>query len=169
MEIDLSLSRRLVCRHHLRVEVCPVGRGRGYVGDGRFSCESMRPFRLSITWCTVRPYVEEQVSWPVEGFQPVDIRRLIATEVAEEVCGLSSTFVETPTAVRAKRREAPAPQAYRDPAFRHRATYVIFMKQLESRGLLRFGTPSRERITGFFVEKKGNRLRLIFDCRRTNQ
>ena len=104
--------------------------------------------------CAVKPYVEEQVSWPAECFQPVSIERLLDTEVSEEICGLHSPFVEKPASVRARRRETPAPRCYQDPAFRDRRTYVKFVKQLEARGLLRFGTSSRERITVFLWKRR---------------
>ena len=118
--------------------------------------------------CTVEPYVESLVSWPAVGFRPRSLDGLLESSLSEEVNGLHPTFVEKPAAVRARRREVRAASAYQDPAFRDRGTYVSFVKQLASRGLLRFGLTSRERVTAFFVEKKGGKIRLIFDCRRTN-
>ena len=34
--------------------------------------------------CIVRPYEQAKVSWPVEGFQPVDINSLLASELANQ-------------------------------------------------------------------------------------
>ena len=107
------------------------------------------------TKCSVRPYEQSKVSWPAVGFKPVGINTLFADDVAEEINGLHSTFVETPASVRARRREERPPQIYSDPALKERSIYVAFVKELVARGLLRFGRKSREKVSAFFCREEG--------------
>ena len=100
--------------------------------------------------CTVQPYFKDLVSWTAVGFEPMPIQDLLESSLPEEISGLHSTFVEKPATVRARRRLEPAPRIYKDPAFRDRAGYVGFISELMVRGLLRFGTTSRERRSAFF-------------------
>ena len=114
------------------------------------------------TKCTMRPYVEEKISWLVEGCQPVPNSNLLESSLSEEIIGLHSTFVEKPASVRARRQEEKPPCIYGDPAFKDRKSYTKFVNQLFVRGRLRWGTTVMERISAFCVEKKGDRLRLTF-------
>ena len=104
--------------------------------------------------CTVQPYVRDLVSWPAVGFEPRPIQDLLESLLSEEICGLHSTFVEKPATVRARRRLEPAPRIYKDPAFKDRAAYVSFINEPMVRGLLRFGTTSRERISAFCLLRR---------------
>ena len=71
-------------------------------------------------------------------------------------------------------RGAPGPlpdgdKLYVDPRLvGSRRRYVGFLKDLERRGLLTYGSWVHETVGTFFVKKKSGRQRLIVDARRTN-
>jgi hypothetical protein len=48
-------------------------------------------------------------------------------------------------------------------------TYHDFVADLYEKGMITFGKVHRATITPFFVVKKNNRLRLVLDCRQTNE
>ena len=60
-------------------------------------------------------------------------------------------------------------RVYEDPAFRSYATYAPFVKRLFDLQLVSMSlTEPVEQVGIFFVRKKGGKLRLILDCRRSN-
>eukprot|EP00974_Lingulodinium_polyedra_P039308 3768242-Lingulodinium_polyedra.AAC.1 len=72
--------------------------------------------------------------------------------------------------VRRERRAGQLPNLYGDPAlYGERKEYVEFVKEGLKRGIFRLGRRRKERVKAFFVAKKSGALRLILDCRRSNQ
>ena len=60
-------------------------------------------------------------------------------------------------------------QCYQDPKLNDPHQYVGFVKKLVSLNLVELSTqPATETVGLFFVKKKGGKLRLIVDCRRSN-
>ena len=59
---------------------------------------------------------------------------------------------------------------YMDPVLkRNYRSYLSFLRNLRSRGLLRFTRHPEEMVAVFFVAKKDGSLRMVIDARRTNR
>ena len=61
-------------------------------------------------------------------------------------------------------------QPYSDPALRSAKEYGKFLRHLAARNLIDFVLPGQRLSTvgPFFVKKKGGKMRLVIDCRRSN-
>lgn len=61
-------------------------------------------------------------------------------------------------------------QAYSDPKLREHRTYKRFISRLVDADILELSLePNKEQVEMFFVGKKDGRLRMVCDCRRSNQ
>eukprot|EP00971_Amphidinium_carterae_P345940 6487141-Amphidinium_carterae.1 len=63
------------------------------------------------------------------------------------------------------------PRGYWDNALLKHSAYVDFLREMECRGLIEYMLVEHavERIGIFFVKKKGGMIRMVADCRRSNE
>ena len=122
------------------------------------------------TRSTVRPYDRSLVSLPDCGASAIDATHLLddrGREILEQFdsCMLAPDWVqgqifEKGTHIKPYMDEVlrSSPQVYSD-----------FIKDLFDRGMLEFRRSATSIITPFFVAKKNGKIRLVLDCRATNQ
>ena len=112
---------------------------------------------------TVRSYCRELVSLPETGakvFEAGDLLDETGREILQDPQGHLFQQVSQSTKVK----------PYMDEVLRaDENIYHGFIVDLWHRGMLTFGRVKRADITPFFVAKKDGRLRLVLDCRATNQ
>ena len=91
-------------------------------------------------------------------------------DVMSYVEGNALGWVRTRSDVRKDTRHTAMPQLYRAEIFKKdRTHYVSFINEGARRGLFSFTKDKMESVAPAFVVKKDGRLRIIFDCRRSNR
>eukprot|EP00438_Fugacium_kawagutii_P014095 Skav231798 [mRNA] locus=scaffold734:131220:155475:+ [translate_table: standard] len=114
-------------------------------------------------------YDPAKVSLPAEGMHPVPLASLWGSGGQQQVEHFSQQHLLEPDLVQQRLAASGVRRCYQDPQFNSTETYVGFLKKLHSLGLIEFSAqPSVEQVGIFFVKKKGDRLRMILDCRRSN-
>lgn len=114
-------------------------------------------------------YAKDSVSWPeVETF-PVDLRDCLPPADREWLATWQQHMLLSTSG---KDLGSKIKQPYTDPIFKHNPKqYLGFLKELKNRNMLRFkqhdGSPADLGV--FFVRKKNNKQRLIFDIRILNE
>ena len=120
---------------------------------------------------TVRPYSKPAVSWPPEGFEPVALDACLRPPDREWFRAWEDHLLRDLAEANSLIHELNI-QPYNDPQLKHNSkVYSDFLRELHSRGLLRWRRATkgeRGKLGIFFVEKKGGKLRLIFDTRLVN-
>ena len=119
---------------------------------------------------TVRPYDPALLAWPAMDGKGLPLARDAPDDVMSYVEGNALGWVRTRSSVRKDTRHTSMPQLYRDEIFKNdRKHYVSFINEGARRGLFSFTKDKMESVAPFFVVKKDGRLRIIFDCRRSNR
>ena len=120
----------------------------------------------------MRPYLREKVAWPQVGNRPGQlVGRLPEADQVRLLGqgGCADDFVRGEGVFDQTVREEGRPTLYGDPGLKDRDKYVEFIRDGCKRGVFRFGRKHVESVSVFFVTKKDGTLRLIIDCRRSNQ
>ena len=114
----------------------------------------------------VKAYQRDLASLPECGAQPLDAAELIDEKGREVLERFESTmFVE-----REANNNIQRIQPYMDETLRSSAqAYNQFIVDIFERGMITFSRTAVSVITPFFVSKKNGRLRLVLDCRASNQ
>ena len=113
---------------------------------------------------TVRSFHKGSVSLPESGAQVFQAHELL-DEAGRDILEDPFTHLFAPEVVPNKKFKP-----YMDVILKHdKDMYEDFVYDLWSRGMLTFGKDHRSTITPFFVIKKNGRLRLVLDCRRSNE
>lgn len=113
---------------------------------------------------TVRSYDKGLTSLPECGSQVFEASELL-DDVGRDILQDPREHLFLPDAT-IDRKIKP----YMDDVLSHDSkAYHEFILDLWSRGMIRFGSDRKSSITPFFVIKKNQRLRLVLDCRATNQ
>ena len=119
---------------------------------------------------TVRPYDKGKVSWPERGGAAVSLETSAPAEVRRLIEGPSTAWLWQDDEFKNKVNERPLPQLYMDERLKTEPeAYSDFIRECADRGMMRYGKRAREKVKVFFVDKKGDKLRIIFDCRRVNR
>ncbi|CAK0878435.1 unnamed protein product, partial [Prorocentrum cordatum] len=74
-----------------------------------------------------------------------------------------------PSEAEARLRQSSIPAPYSDPLLRDQRSWSSFVQLLYERHLVDFSLEDGVRAEMFFVKKKGGRLRMVADCRRSNE
>ena len=83
---------------------------------------------------------------------------------------LDHALLQPPPSFDAVVEEDGRPTLYMDPVLgRNRTMYVDFVKSGISRGVFVAGKSRVEDVAAFFVANKDERIRMVLDCRRSNQ
>ena len=122
------------------------------------------------TSSTLGSYNPEAVSLPAGEVFPIDLAGLWGDDGRDVVQNfIDEQLLDENAALSSIECLGPA-RVYEDPKLRSRSAYAGFIKRLASLGLVDFSTvAAKEEVGIFFVKKKQNKLRLIFDCRRSNR
>ena len=121
------------------------------------------------TSCPLGSFNPDLVSLPSEGMNPVPLECLWGEGGQQEVEDF--TVHQTLCIAEARERldQCGLSKCYEDPQFRDRRKYASFLHRLLDLGLITLGLePAVETVGIFFVKKKGGKLRMILDCRRSN-
>ena len=117
--------------------------------------------------CSVVPYDQAKVSLPDGSLNPV----MLADVLAEKTMGhliLSSMLADDDTVL--ERREFGAAPQYTDEAMRGDPGLLRdFSLRLLECGVAGVTSVKKDTVSPFFVKKKGDKQRLVLDCRRVNE
>ena len=118
--------------------------------------------------CTVAPFRAADVSLPSLGGRAVELSSVLDSDAKELLLNFDTHILRDPEEAGQVLRDQKI-GSYTDALLRSSPQlYETFLKSLADRNLLRWTVERKARITPFFVNKKGNKLRLVFDCRRAN-
>ena len=119
---------------------------------------------------TVHPYDPSLVSLPESGAEPQDASVLLDPQGRDVLEQFNETMLASDEAIGNLTEKGTHIKPYLDEVFqKDPMQYVSFIRNLYDRGMLEFREVARSIITPFFVTKKNGRLRLVLDCRATNQ
>ena len=149
--------------------------GEAGVSDGLSGPEALMALRVSQgyedlpTSSPLASFNSELVALPSGVLSPVPLEELIGQDGQQQV----EDFTMTQTLASDEAMRSIGVQglgrSYEDPQFRNNSHYSGFVRRLLDLGLLDVVLEEPVETTGmFFVKKKGNKQRLIFDCRRSN-
>ena len=153
----------------------------GKLIDAQEACQALLGFggdAYAAEPSAMRPYLREKVAWPDVGSHPKPLvdrlpdadQQRLRRDCLNEQGGCASDFVRSQSEFDELTRECGRPTVYGDPVFkRDRSQYLQFVADGVKRGAFSFGKKRRESVEVFFVAKKDGTLRLIVDCRRSNQ
>ena len=112
-----------------------------------------------------------RVSLPDEGCQPIALAELWGDGGHVVVDDFCRRCVGPPEPAEGDRRPALPKQPYSDPALRSAKEYGKFLRHLAARNLIDFALPGqRQASVGlFFVKKEGGKMRMVIDCRLSNE
>ncbi|CAJ1334079.1 unnamed protein product [Effrenium voratum] len=103
------------------------------------------------------------------GGQPVPLAKLWGKDGQHEVEEFTRTQTLGAAEAEEKKRSVGLSKTYEDPQFREHSKYASFIKRLYDLHLVDVSlSVPEERVSIFFVKKKGGRLRMIVDCRLAN-
>ena len=115
------------------------------------------------------PYIPESVSLPSPGWQPISLADLWGADGPDFVDEFCRSKLLPESEARRHVQDSGIERPYWDPLLKHKPTYGKFLSRLLASNLIDFVTePCREEVAIFFVTKKGGRLRMIVDARRSN-
>ena len=122
------------------------------------------------------PYAKDRVSWPPVGTRPVSLVHHLPSADSHRLSHWESHLLkaDAPTShPHNPKQQNTITKPYNDPILTHdRKSYGGFIQRLAERGMIRFRLPSfgeRPKLGIFFVKKKDDSLRIIFDTRILNQ
>ena len=117
--------------------------------------------------CTVEPFNTDTVSLPSALVPPVPLSSVLSSEMWAT---LTLDIMLADADLVAWRRGAGAVTPYLDATFRANPNlYMQFVTRLFDIGIMGVTANCRERVTPFFVGKKGGKQRLVLDCRSVNE
>ena len=117
--------------------------------------------------CTVEPYNAETVSLPSALIPAVEVCSLLSDETR---AALTLDRMLADADVVAWRREAGAVVPYLDATFKASpGRFMQFVTRLFDIGIMGVTDNCRQRVTPFFVGKKGGKQRMVLDCRTVNE
>lgn len=119
---------------------------------------------------TVRPYVRDLVSLPEMGAHLVPLSQVM-DPIGREVVGdaLNRMLVDEETWGQIAEKHAGF-RPYMDAVLQNNPKqYELFVKDLLDKNMIDFTSKPKDLIAPFFVQKKNGKLRLVLDCRGTNQ
>ncbi|CAK0813303.1 unnamed protein product, partial [Prorocentrum cordatum] len=117
-----------------------------------------------------RPYVKESISWPSPDLQPVPLAACLGEAESEWLGRWQSTLLRPDRPTAAERAEFCPRGPFFDPSlFSKPLLYADFVAKLLARGMAELKRGCDAATVGcFFVAKKNNKLRVIFDTRYAN-
>ncbi|CAK0893446.1 unnamed protein product, partial [Prorocentrum cordatum] len=117
-----------------------------------------------------RPYVKESISWPSPDAQPVPLCACLGEAESEWLGRWQSTLLRPDQPTAAERAEFCPAGPFFDPSlFSKPLLYADFVAKLLARGMVELKEDCDAATVGcFFVAKKNNKLRVIFDTRYAN-
>lgn len=114
-------------------------------------------------------FVPELVSLPEVGGQPVPLAKLWGERGQQEVEDFFHSQTLGAAEAEEQKRCLGLTRTYEDPKFREPGKYAAFVRRLYDLHLVDVSLQAPEEfVTIFFVKKKGNKLRMILDCRLAN-
>lgn len=165
-------AAQAVCAARIEEAYSSMGKPPEDTGALQALCETPTTYAATdVHSSTVRPYNKDIVSWPPHGFNPISVGSNLRAADKIWFSDWQRHLLRSNEAAIAIQEEIGLKHAYSDPALKSPLKYAEFLRELQSRGLLRWrrARPGEKPLLGvFFVEKKGNRLRLIFDTRIAN-
>ncbi|CAK0894060.1 unnamed protein product, partial [Prorocentrum cordatum] len=119
----------------------------------------------------VRPYSRELVSWPKRGNRPVPLPTNAPPDLLRYMTeGQRDVWLRQPQEVAQVRQVEGLPTLYGDTVLKeNRDAYIGFVKDGLARGIFRLSRRRKEAVKVFFVKKKDSSIRIVIDCRRSNQ
>eukprot|EP00438_Fugacium_kawagutii_P003851 Skav230672 [mRNA] locus=scaffold2185:329965:335309:- [translate_table: standard] len=137
--------------------------------------EALEELRVSVGYgelpssCPLGSFDPALISLPTGEVRPVPLEQLWGTGGQQVVEDFSSAQVLGSDAVESRREACGGVRVYNDPKLNDPVQYGGFVKRLCELNLAEFRLePQDEEVGLFFVKKKGNRLRMIMDCRKSN-
>ena len=119
---------------------------------------------------TVRPFNASLVSLPVCGASPRDATELIDPQGREVLEGFEHSMLLGDADLGMIYEKGKHVKPYMDETLRSSPqAYGDFVKDMFERGMLDFAAGAASVITPFFAAKKNGKLRLVLDCRASNQ
>ena len=119
---------------------------------------------------TVHPFDSGLVSLPDCGAEPLDATELIDERGREVLERFEETMIASDEALGNLYESQKHVKPYLDEVFRRDTDkYLAFINDLYDRGMIEFREHAKSIITPFFVTKKNGKLRLVLDCRASNQ
>lgn len=114
-------------------------------------------------------FVPEKVSLPSAEVMPVQLSAAMGPDGQSMVEDFIYDQVLSEDGARSKLEASGIERCYTDPKLRSQTTYEEYVDRLRGLGLVDFSIEKTVEEAGiFFVKKKGDRLRMILDCRRSN-
>ncbi|CAE7713929.1 unnamed protein product [Symbiodinium sp. CCMP2592] len=118
---------------------------------------------------TVAGYDPEKVSLPEAGWQPIPLSDLWGPTGRERVRDFVQHQLLPPDEAQEQVAKLGLKKLYMDPRLKDRRVYTRFLQRMQASHLVDFSLKKPcEEVAVFFVTKKGDRLRLIIDARRSN-
>ncbi|CAE7615478.1 unnamed protein product [Symbiodinium sp. CCMP2592] len=118
---------------------------------------------------TVAGYDPEKVSLPEAGWQPIPLSDLWGPTGRERVHDFVRHQLLPPDEAQEQVAKLGLKKLYMDPRLKDRRVYTRFLQRMQASHLVDFSLKKPcEEVAVFFVTKKGDRLRLIIDARRSN-
>eukprot|EP00971_Amphidinium_carterae_P332703 6466977-Amphidinium_carterae.1 len=110
------------------------------------------------------------VSWPARGSCPRPLGRSVDVELRALLEGRGKLVKERSTVMK-ERQTGEKIRLHHDAMLGRRGqVYHEFVREGVGRGVFRYGMTRKESVTAFFVAKKQpDQIRLVLDCRRSNQ
>ena len=119
---------------------------------------------------TVHPYDPCLVSLPECGAAPCDATELIDERGRDVLERFEDTMIASDEALGSLFESQKHIKPDLDEVFQKEPSkYIAFIKDLYERGMIEFREHAKSIITPFFVTKKNGKLRLVLDCRASNQ
>ena len=117
-----------------------------------------------------QPFSQDKVAWPDVGGNKPLLAEHLPRHLADMVEGLDRRWVKEDDQYNKLVQEVGRPKLHGCPALKKgRREYKTFVADGVQRGVFRLGLRCVEKVKIFFVGKKCGGLRLIVDCRRSNQ
>ncbi|CAK0879805.1 unnamed protein product, partial [Prorocentrum cordatum] len=118
----------------------------------------------------LRPYAPHLASWPELGNEPQWLADRLGTSERCSLLDLDHALLLPPPSFDEAVETEGGPTLYMDPVMeRNRPLYLEFIQSGISRGVFVLGKERTEDVSAFFVAKKDERIRMVLDCRRSNQ
>ncbi|OLP86116.1 Gag-Pro-Pol polyprotein [Symbiodinium microadriaticum] len=118
----------------------------------------------------VKSYDSSLLSLPAGDDQPVSLASLLGEDGGKIVDDFVATRLLNQDEARRRLSQAGVVRCYSDPKLLEPRTYSKFVARLFDSGLIEMSLEEpTEKVEIFFVGKKDGRLRMVVDCRRSNQ